>query len=143
MKKNTGALMQNNIEKNIRWKQRFNNFEKSYKLLEAYVNKPLYSEIERAGFIQFFEATIELSWKLLKDYLESEGYMINSPRDTIKTAFSIELIDNGELWLAALADRNLSVHTYDEVTVNRMVENIRKDYFKLFSQLYKTLLRKK
>ncbi len=61
--------------KEIRWKQRFDNFEKSFKLLEKYSKEPISNELERAGIIQFFETTFELSWKLLKDYLEAEGYV--------------------------------------------------------------------
>lgn len=56
-----------------RWKQRFENFERSYKLLEKYANQTIDNELERAGIIQFFEMTFELSWKVLKDYLDSEG----------------------------------------------------------------------
>ena len=64
--------------KEIRWKQRFENFDKSYKLLKKYSYKPIVTELERAGIIQFFEMTFELAWKVLKDYLESEGYMVKS-----------------------------------------------------------------
>ena len=44
--------------KMIRWKQRFENFEKSYSLLEENFKKENLSELERAGLIQFFEMTI-------------------------------------------------------------------------------------
>ena len=43
--------------------------------------------------------TFELAWKVLKDYLESEGYMVKSHRETIKQAFQIGLIDNGHVWI--------------------------------------------
>ncbi len=71
------------------------------------------------------ESTIELSWKLLKDYLESEGYIVKSPRETIKQAFQMELIDNGHIWMDALAQRNLTTYTYDEQLVIKLVEQIR------------------
>ena len=85
--------------KEIRWKQRFENFDKSYKLLKKYSHKPIVTELERAGIIHFFEMTFELAWKVLKDYLESEGYIVKSPRETVKQAFQIGLIDNGHVWI--------------------------------------------
>ncbi|KIO59233.1 hypothetical protein B4064_3259 [Caldibacillus thermoamylovorans] len=41
-------------QKNVRWRQRFDNFKKSYQLLEKYSSLELTSEIEKAGLIQFF-----------------------------------------------------------------------------------------
>ena len=37
--------------KEIRWKQRFANFDKSYKLLKKYSTQPITIELERAGII--------------------------------------------------------------------------------------------
>lgn len=50
----------------------------------------------------------------MKDYLESQQLSTKSPRETIKQAFQIGLIDEGHIWIGALSDRNLTVHTYDE-----------------------------
>ena len=76
-----GVFMDN--LKDIRWKQRFENFNKSYKLIEKYSKQQITSELEKAGIIQFFEMSFELAWKVLKDYLEAEGYVVKSPRETI------------------------------------------------------------
>ena len=126
--------MDNNKE--IRWKQRFINFEKSFRLLERTIaiNNP--SEAEKGGIIQFYEVCFELSWKVLKDYLESEGYIVKSPKQTLKQAFQIELITEGELWIMALDDRNLTAHTYDEETTDLIINNIINDYFPLIEALY-------
>ena len=114
--------------KEIRWKQRFENFDKSYKLLKKYSNQEITTELERAGIIQFFEMTFELAWKVLKDYLESEGYMVKSPRETVKQAFQIGLIDNGHIWIDALSNRNLTTHTYDEELATKMTSEILNAY---------------
>ena len=115
--------------KEIRWKQRFENFNKSYILLDKYSKKEELSELEQAGIIQFFEMTFELAWKVLKDYLEAEGYIVKSPRETIKQAFQIQLINDGHIWMEALAVRSLITHTYDEKLVNKLINDIINIYF--------------
>ncbi|MFL0194473.1 HI0074 family nucleotidyltransferase substrate-binding subunit [Clostridium sp. WILCCON 0269] len=60
--------------------------------------------------MQFFEIAFELSWKLMKDYLEAQELYTKSPRETIKQAYQIGLIDDGHVWIDALADRNLTIH---------------------------------
>ena len=135
------GLMKTAMEnlKEIRWKQRFENFDKSYKLLKKYSNQEITTELERAGIIQFFEMTFELAWKVLKDYLESEGYMVKSPRETVKQAFQIGLIDNGHIWIDALSNRNLTTHTYDEELATKMTSEILNAYLPELDKLYNKL----
>jgi len=54
-------------EKDIRWRQRFENFEKAYKLIERTIQIKNPSEAEKGGIIHFYEMAFELSWKMLKD----------------------------------------------------------------------------
>jgi len=120
----------------IRYKQRFENFETSFLLLQQALDITEPSIVEKAGVIQFFEITFELSWKLMKDYLSYIGYEVKSPREAIKTSFSIELIVDGTAWLDALSDRNLTVHTYDEAQADEIHMRIENLYFKLLEELY-------
>lgn len=126
--------------KDIRWKQRFENYEKSYLLLDKYSNQPITTELERAGIIQFFEMTFELAWKVLKDYLEAQGYVVKSPRETIKQAFQVELINDGHVWLDALAKRNLTTHTYDDALAEKLLNQIKGEYLPELKSLYQKLL---
>ena len=128
----------NNL-KDIRWRERFEHFEKSYKLLEKYINQENKTELENAGLIQFFKMTFELSWKLLKDYLESIGFEVKSPRETIKKAFQIELIDDGHIWMDALLNKNITIHTYYEELAEEIVKDIKERYFGQFKKLYQKL----
>ncbi len=120
----------------VRYIQRFENFDKSFSLLKGalLIEKP--SIVEQAGCIQFFETTFELAWKLMKDYLGFLGYDVKSPREAIKQAFSIGLIAEGGRWLDALMDRNLTVHTYDENIANEVYQKIKNDYFLLLEALH-------
>lgn len=122
----------------VRWKQRFQNFDRACALLERTAANPDLSEAERGGLIHFFEMAFELSWKLLKDYLTIEGYEITSPRGAFKQAFQSQLIQDGGAWLIVLEDRNLTTHTYDEATALRVEKKIREEYFPLLQVLRET-----
>jgi nucleotidyltransferase substrate binding protein (TIGR01987 family) len=124
------------IEEDIRWIQRFSNFERAFLLLQDSLNTEQLSILERAGLIQFFEMTFELAWKLLKDYEETEGLIVKTPREAIKQAFQSGLISNGHDWIDALQDRNLTAHTYNEETAIAVEAKIRSKYFQLLAEVY-------
>jgi nucleotidyltransferase substrate binding protein (TIGR01987 family) len=124
------------LEDDIRWIQRFSNFERAFLLLQDSLKTEPLSILERAGLIQFFEMTFELSWKLLKDYEETEGLIVKTPREAIKQAFQSGLINNGHDWIDALQDRNLTAHTYNEETAIAVETKIRSKYFQLLAEMY-------
>lgn len=124
-------------EEDIRWKQRFDNFEKSLHLLKQslLIHEPNITEM--AGIIKFFEISFELSWKVLKDYMENLGNdNVNFPRQIIKEAYQANLINHGQIWLQALNDRNVAAHTYDEVFAKEMTKLIKETYFPVLLDLY-------
>jgi nucleotidyltransferase substrate binding protein (TIGR01987 family) len=123
----------------IRWKQRFQNFDKAYKRLSEGVELNNYDTLQEAGLIQTFEFTFELGWKTLKDYLELLGFDISSPRDVIKQAFQAGYISNGHLWLDALDKRNLMSHIYDENIAQEVLMSIKDKYFVLMKELHSFL----
>ncbi|MFC3852746.1 nucleotidyltransferase substrate binding protein [Salinispirillum marinum] len=129
-------------EQDIRWKQRFEQFSNAFALLTQGIAIQQPSVVERAGLIQFFEMAFELAWKLLKDYQQAEGFEINSPRTAIKQAFQSGLLEEGHLWIQALEDRNLTTHTYNEVTAKLVEEKIRQQYFPLLQALQKAFAEK-
>lgn len=123
------------MTEDTRWKQRFEQFDRAFGLLQQAVAIESPSVVERAGVVQFFEISFELAWKLLKDFQESEGYTIVSPRDAIKQAFQSGLIEDGHGWINALSDRNLTTHTYNEKTAVEVDQKIRAEYFPLLLTL--------
>ncbi len=127
------------MEKDVRWKQRFQNFERAFLFLQEALKEPDATELERAGTIQAFEFTSELGWKTLKDFLEAKQVAVSFPRDIIKEAFSYHLIEDGETWMDMLDKRNLMSHTYDEEKSALAYSLIRNNYFKALSQLHERL----
>jgi len=124
------------MEIDIRWKQRFNNFEKALNQLTKFINKGKLNEFEIQGLIQCFEYTNELAWNTLKDYLEADGNQkITGPRSAIKEAFKFGLINDGEGWMQMFKNRNLTSHTYNEEITNEIAEHIYKIAYPLFIEL--------
>ncbi|WP_390890359.1 nucleotidyltransferase substrate binding protein [Geoalkalibacter halelectricus] len=74
-------------DKDVRWQQRFANYEKAYLRLEEAINQENLNELERNGLIQRFEFTLDLAWKVLKDFLQEKGFVFKpSPKDTLRMA---------------------------------------------------------
>lgn len=122
--------------KETRWKQRYNNLIKAYRQLESANDRfAELSILEKEGMVQRFEYTFELSWKTLKDYLESRGVQVQFPRDIIKEAFSAGIIHDGEVWMSMLDNRNLMSHTYQEEIFKAVVNNIHSEYFPAITRL--------
>lgn len=124
------------MNEDIRWKQRFENYSNCFKGLERSLEVTEPSEVERCGIIQFFELTYELAWKLIRDYLYCEGFAVNSPKEAIRQGFQAGVIKDGHTWMELLADRNLTVHTYNEQTAIIVEQKIRDNYYPLLKQLY-------
>ena len=123
----------------IRWIQRLNHFNKALLQLKEAValaqKRPL-SKLEEQGLIQAFEFTHELAWNTLKDFLEDRCVQdLYGSRDATREAFKTGLIENGEPWMAMIQSRNLTPHTYDEVTAATIASAIRNTYFKEFEAL--------
>lgn len=126
----------NEQNKDIRWVQRFRNFNKAFSQLKKFIDKKNLNELEEQGLIKSFEYTYELGWNTLKDYFEYQGNTnINGSRDAINEAFSSGLIKDGEGWMDMFKDRNRTYHTYNEATAKEIVYKIFNNYFNLFTSL--------
>ncbi len=130
------------MSEDIRWIQRFQNYKKALEQLNGAIDLSKTRELsllEKQGLIKAFEFTHELAWNLLKDYLDYQGHQnIKGSRDSIREAFRMGLIDNGELWMETIQARNITSHTYDEATAKNAITTITRDFIKLFNELAET-----
>jgi len=130
-------------EKDVRWKQRFQNYTKALNFLEMALRIPNPDIVQKAGIIQFFEMSFELAWNLIKDYLEDQGFVnIKSPRGAIKKAFEVNILEKGHAWMDLLEDRILTSHTYDEQKATDMEYLIQNKYFPLLKAPHNTFSQK-
>lgn len=124
----------------IRWKQRFQNFDRAFVLLRcALENGPSgLNALEREGVVQRFEYSFELAWKTVKDYLEDGGFVfpVVTPRQVLKDAFTAKILADGQVWIDMLDHRNLLSHTYTMAGFEKAVEAIHSRYLAAFGQLH-------
>lgn len=125
----------------IRWQQRFQNFDRAFVLLRtALQDRPLdeYTALEQEGIIQRFEYAYELAWKTMKDYLEANGIMISpvTAREVIKQAYTAKLIADGQVWIDMMLHRNQLSHTYDFSKFRQVLEAVQMRYFPAMENLH-------
>lgn len=124
----------------IRWQQRFANYQKALAQLGRFIAKGELNELEEQGLIQCFEYTHELAWKTLKDFLENSGNTdIFGSKDVTRIAFKLGLLEDGEGWMLMIQDRNQTSHTYNPETARSIVNHITERFFALFEQLAQQL----
>lgn len=128
--------MSSMAKNDIRWEQRFSNYQKALGQLQKFIDKGELSELEEQGLIKAFEYTYELAWNTIKDFLEFSGQTdIYGSRDAIRKAFELGLIENGESWMDMLKSRNTTSHTYNEEVAEEICQAVFEVYFFLFVQL--------
>lgn len=128
----------------IRWKQRFQNFNSAFALLrEALQEGPSkLSLLEKEGVIQRFEYSFELAWKVVKDFLEAGGLIIApvTPRQVLKDAFTAKILADGQVWIDLLDHRNLLSHAYDSSMFEQAVDAIAARYLPAMQDLQEFFL---
>ena len=135
------------MNEDIRWQQRFENFDRAVALLREPIERgvTLLSNLEKEGTIQRFEVTVELAWKILHDYLTSEGRVVQSvtPRNVFKEAFATGIVRDGQVWIDMLNHRNLLSHTYDASVFDQAVLELRDRYFPAIKELHAWFLERR
>jgi len=128
-----------------RWQYRFDNFKRAFTLLREAMDQSherKLSQLEKEGIIQRFEYTMELAWKTMKDYLESQNVVFEqiTPRAIIKEAVAAKLVTQGQVWMRALDARNKMSHTYDFSEFEAVIQDIEKSYLSVIDDLFMKLL---
>lgn len=140
----------------IRWEQRFSNFNKALLKLEESVNYInhnvlveedlgyIVDELIKEGLIQRFEYTHELAWNVMKDYALFQGNStIGGSRDATREAYKLQIIENADLWMDMIQSRNKTSHTYNEEIANEIYGKIIHEYFQLFLDFQKKMEEKR
>ena len=127
--------------KDIRWRQRFVNFEKAFLKLKEAAEAEQLNELERNGLVQRFEFTLDLSWKVMKDFLEEKGFNFKpSPKDTMRLAQQSNFIDYAQQLIDGLEIRNELSHDYNGEKFEKSEKELREEIYPALEKLYKFFL---
>lgn len=85
-----------------------------------------------SGTVQMFSLSFDLSWKVMKDIITQyhgiTDFATGSPRETLRTAKCVGLIDD-DIWLAMLRARNNLTHDYDGALASKYFPVITTTYY--------------
>lgn len=109
------------------------------RLAEALARDAAADSLVLDATIQRFEFCVELIWKTLKKLLEAEGQTARTPRESLQQAYVAEWLDDEQLWLAMMKDRNLTSHTYREALAGEIYGRVH-HYYPAMRALYDLLV---
>ena len=101
------------LDQDIRWQQRFNNFQRAFLLLREAMKRDIdsFNQLEKI-----------------------------SPKAVIRQAQQSKYINDAETWLKMVGDRNLMSHTYDIKKFEAVIRTIESDYLPMLDEWYLELL---
>jgi nucleotidyltransferase substrate binding protein (TIGR01987 family) len=117
------------------------NFEKAVNKLEEFLRAPITEDRDKAGIIQAFEFSFELSWKTIQKMTAVHGKTVGSAKQAFRAAFELGWIKESEheQYIMMIDDRNLTSHTYKEDLANQILVKIQTQHFKVLKNLLLTL----
>lgn len=119
------------------WKDYFDTLGEAINRLEEVLTHKDIHEIEylQDATIQRFEFSVELYWKVLRKFLAYEQIEAFTPREVLRNSYQYGLIDDEQVWIAMLNDRNKTSHVYKKEDAQRIFQHIA-SYFPVMKGTY-------
>ena len=117
---------------------RYKSLCKSFANLEESRNANIDDKFVLPATVQNYNLTFDLAWKVLKELVTNEfgltDFAAGSPRETLKSAYSVGLIKD-DRWMDMLRVRNTLAHDYDGQVALRYFKDIVGDYYVLLETM--------
>lgn len=126
----------------LQYMKKFENYVSNLKVLSTAQNEDLDNEFIIGGIIDKFFIQFELGWKVLKELLKYEGRReanTGSPREIIKTAYTVYDFMDEEIWLSMLKSRNDMTHIYNGNAARELVKAVLEKYIPEFLKLQENI----
>ncbi|MCD8231522.1 MAG: nucleotidyltransferase substrate binding protein [Clostridiales bacterium] len=116
---------------------RYNSFCSSLLALEEAQLRDPEDSFVLSGTVQKFNLSFDIAWKVMKDiivkYHKIQTFATGSPRETLRMAYSVNLISD-DAWMTMLNMRNELSHDYDGSMARDCFHTIIYDYIPLFQK---------
>jgi nucleotidyltransferase substrate binding protein (TIGR01987 family) len=109
---------------------------------EIYQYEEPYDNVVLTGLVGLYEICFEQAWKAMKELLEMHGYeegATGSPKMILKTAYKSGMIQDEDLWLQALQERNNVAHSYNQNIAIEIVRLAKSEFYNMFCELQKEI----
>lgn len=127
-----------------KFEKRYTSFKNSLDALAEARERDMEDSFVLSGTSAKFSITFDLAWKVMKDiliqYYQIISFIAGSPREVLRQAFKVDLIDD-DLWIEMLKVRNQLTHDYDSEIVKMYCEKIVNEYIDLFYEFEKNVNR--
>ena len=113
------------MTEDIRWQQRFSNFQLALSQLETFFEPPELNGREQRGLIKAFEYTFELAWNSLRDLLSSRPMVSYKPGSDIDLCLEGKNLNhNNRLLILSAVDDLLLPWRIDLVIMHQLDQNL-------------------
>lgn len=113
------------MTEDIRWQQRFSNFQLALSQLETFFEPPELNGREQQGLIKAFEYTFELAWNSLRDLLSSRAMGSYKPGSDIDLCLEGKNLNhNNRLLILSAVDDLLLPWRIDLVIMHQLDQNL-------------------
>lgn len=107
-------------------------------LKEIYRYEEPYDIVVLTGLAGLYEICFEQSWKMMKEIMEVHGLeesAAGSLKTILKTAYRAGMIQDEDLWMQALRERNNITHSYNQGIALEIVNMTKKSFYPMFCDL--------
>lgn len=107
-------------------------------LHDIYDYEEPYNTVVLNGMVALYGICFEQSWKAIREVLKNHGFaegQIGTPRQSLKTAYQVEMIQDEDIWLRALMARNNVAYAYNQKNALDIVKQTKESYYQMFCEL--------
>ncbi|MBB6452750.1 hypothetical protein HNQ94_001196 [Salirhabdus euzebyi] len=124
----------------IRWRQIFENYDKAFHELKQHRERVFESDLEKAGYIHYFEIALDLATRVMFAFLDAKGTSTEKPRQAVIELTKLNIIHNQQAWFKAQNRKKLPLFIHkNENLVDELIFDINYTYLQELEAFWEKL----